>query len=80
MINKFNYDTNKYYFKSIIEEWFSLHSMLPLAGINKLHRIKQYEHFDREHDQSTDCHKIFYDMIRKDNLFNNVYIKLVNQI
>ena len=80
MINKFNYEKQKYRFVPIIEEWFSLNSMLPVNGITKLHEIKEYEHFERENDQSTIWHQIFYDMIRKDNLFNDTYIRFLKNV
>ena len=80
MINKFNYEKQKYRFVPIIEEWFSLNSMLPVNGITKLHEIKEYEHFERENDHSTIWHQIFYDMIRKDNLFNDTYIRFLKNV
>ena len=80
MINKFNYEKQKYRFVPIIEEWFSLNSMLPVNGITKLHEIKEYEHFERENDQSTIWHQIFYDMIRKDNLLNDTYIRFLKNV
>ena len=63
-MNKILYDIEKHPFKDIINDWFNT------SELHNLHKIKQYEHFDREHDQSTEWHKIFYDTIRKDEKFD----------
>ena len=51
------YNTELYKFKEQISSWFSD------VDLSKLHTLKQYEHFERENDQSTIWHKKFYEMI-----------------
>ena len=53
VVDKILYDTEKYPFKGIVSNW------LDTKDLSKLHEIRQYEHFDREHDQSTQWHKMF---------------------
>ena len=60
----FEYDTDLYPFRQIVSEWFDV------DNISKLHEIKKYNLFDREHDQSSKWHKVFYEKIREDNSFN----------
>tara|TARA_R100000008_G_C3577371_1_gene166133 strand:- start:1240 stop:1890 length:651 start_codon:yes stop_codon:yes gene_type:complete len=69
------YDIDSYRFKDLVENWFSCQDCLP-----KLHLQKSYELFDREHDQSTRWHRIFYEMIRKDDSFNTIYISFLKNI
>ena len=54
MINKLFYDVKKYGFRDVICNW------LDTYDLSKLHYIQQYEHFERENDQSTIWHKKFY--------------------
>ena len=61
------YDIKEYPFKDIVSNW------LDTRDLHKLHEIKQYEHFDREHDQSTQWHKMFYTLIHIDKTFNRIY-------
>ena len=68
------YDKEKYPFIEIIENW------LEADDLSKLHEIKQYEHFERETDQSTIWHKEFYDMIRLDNSFDEIYMKFLKGV
>ena len=68
-----NYDIEKYPFKSIVSNW------LDTKDLSKLHEIRQYEHFDREHDQSTQWHKMFYTLIRIDKTFNRIYMKFLRE-
>tara|TARA_R100001510_G_C7590778_1_gene160556 strand:+ start:175 stop:819 length:645 start_codon:yes stop_codon:yes gene_type:complete len=70
---KISYDTEKHPFRNIVSDWFET------SDLHKLHKIKQYEHFDREHDQSTKWHKIFYDMIRKDKTFDKIYMEFLEE-
>ena len=72
-MNKILYNIEKHPFKDIINDWFNT------SELHKLHNIKQYEHFDREHDQSTEWHKIFYDMIRKDKTFDKIYMEFLEE-
>ena len=74
------YDTDKYPFKTIVEDWFHSYHLLPLSGLPRLHIEKSYELFDREHDQSTEWHSVFYKMIRKYNYFNDVYTSFLKNI
>ncbi len=64
---KIKYNTSVYNFAEYISSW------LGDVELSKLHEIKQYEHFDREHDQSTMWHKKFYKMIRENSEFNDMY-------
>ena len=68
------YNTEQYPFKSIISKWFET------SELSKLHLIKNYEHFEREDDQSTIWHKIFYDMIRTDTSFDDAYLRFLEDI
>ena len=70
-MNKILYNTEKHLFREIVSEW------LDIKDLHKLHEIRQYEHFDREHDQSTKWHKIFYETIRKDKVFDETYMKFL---
>ena len=74
MMNKIKYNVKKYYFRDIISYWF--------GGVNlsKLHKIKQYEHFERETDQSTIWHEKFYEMIRSDVSFTDTYVKFLTDV
>ena len=65
------YDTKKYLFKEFICEWFETND-LP-----NLHKIEQYDHFERSTDQSTIWHKKFYDNIRSDNAFIDKYYEFI---
>ena len=67
------YDIVTYQFLDIIESWFEQESILPIAGLSKLHHEKHYDHFDRKHDQSTIWHKCFYKKIREDGVFDSYY-------
>ena len=49
-MNKILYNIEKHSFKDIVSNW------LDTKDLHKLHDIRQYEHFDREHDQSTKWH------------------------
>ena len=74
-MNLFNYDVIKYPFKSLVEEWFDC------DDLSMLHTYKRYKKFKRENDQSTIWHKAFYNQIRVDERFNNLYISfLKNEI
>ncbi len=68
---KLNYDIKKYQFRDIICNW------LETYDLSKLHYVQQYEHFERETDQSTIWHKKFYKMIRCDESFDESYIKFL---
>ena len=68
------YNTEQYPFKSIISKWFET------SELSKLHLIKDYEHFERQNDQSTIWHKIFYDMIRTDTSFDDAYLRFLEDI
>ena len=68
------YNTEKYSFKSIVSKW------LETSELSKLHLIKDYEHFERQNDQSTIWHKIFYDMIRTDRSFDDTYLRFLEDI
>ncbi len=73
-MKKIGYDIDTYQFKEIISNWFDG------VDLSKLHTLKKYEHFERETDQSTMWHKKFYEMIRSDVSFNDVYIKFLSDV
>tara|TARA_B100000287_G_scaffold277967_1_gene261889 strand:+ start:2987 stop:3634 length:648 start_codon:yes stop_codon:yes gene_type:complete len=73
-VKKIGYDIDTYQFKEIISNWFDG------VDLSKLHTLKKYEHFERETDQSTMWHKKFYEMIRSDVSFNDVYIKFLSDV
>jgi hypothetical protein len=70
-MDKILYDIEKYPFKSIVSNW------LDTRDLHKLHEIREYKHFDREHDQSTQWHKMFYRMIRIDKTFDKIYMNFL---
>ena len=72
-MDKILYDTEKYPFNGIVSNW------LDIRDLHKLHEIRQYEHFDRKHDQSTQWHKMFYMMIRIDNTFDKTYMNFLRE-
>ena len=72
-MNKILYNIEKHPFKNIISNW------LDTIDLHKLHEIRQYEHFDREHDQSTKWHKMFYKMIREDKTFDETYMNFLRE-
>lgn len=65
------YDIEEYSFRNIVSDWLSV------KDLSKLHEIKEYKHFDRKHDQSTRWHKKFYEMIRIDTTFDEVYMNFL---
>tara|TARA_B100000073_G_scaffold181194_1_gene149868 strand:- start:48 stop:704 length:657 start_codon:yes stop_codon:yes gene_type:complete len=68
------YDTKIYSFREVICNW------LETYDLSKLHYVQQYEHFERETDQSTIWHKKFYEMIRCDESFDDVYVKFLTDV
>lgn len=72
-MDKIIYDTMTYQFLDIIESWFEVEGIIPLSGLSKLHQERYYDHFDREHDQSTVWHKCFYEKIREERVFDSYY-------
>ena len=73
LMDKILYDIKKYRFKNIVNNW------LDTRDLSKLHEIRQYEHFDREHDQSTQWHKMFYMMVRIDKTFDKIYMNFLRE-
>ena len=69
------YDKNNYDFRSIVSEWFGSN-----IDLSQLHKIKHYEHFERENDQSTIWHKTYYSKIRIDKSFDNIYVKFLTDV
>ena len=68
----FQYSKTIYPFEKIVSSW------LDIENLSKLHSIRQYDHFVRENDQSTQWHKKFYEMIREDKEFDDVYSEFLN--
>ena len=73
VVDRINYDIEMYPFRDVVESWFEVEGILPMAGLSKLHMQRQYEHFERENDQSTIWHKCFYKKIRESSIFNSYY-------
>ena len=73
-MKKIKYDIKKYDFKEIVCNW------LENYDLSKLHYVEQYEHFERETDQSTIWHAKFYEMIRSDKSFDDVYVKFLTDV
>ena len=74
MMNKIKYNKLEYGFRDIISYWFDG------VDLSKLHYIKEYEHFERETDQSTIWHKKFYEMIRSDKSFDDTYVDFLKNV
>ena len=55
-MNTIKYNTDKYQFLEIVSKWLNTNQL------SKLHDIKKYDRFVRENDQSTDWHKLFYEI------------------
>ena len=70
-MKRIKYKTNKYNFRKVLIEWFKTNEL------SKLHLIKDYEHFKRENDQSTIWHKTYYEKIRSDESFDDIYVKFL---
>ena len=79
-MDKFNYSTDLYPFREVVEYWFEDQSILPMGGLPTLHYEKNYELFERENDQSTVWHKCFYKKIRQDDSFQEVYTDFLHDI
>ena len=73
-MNIIKYQSNKYDFRTIVCDWFGV------TDLSKLHEIEQYEHFERETDQSTNWHKSFYEKIRSDKTFDFIYKKFLEDM
>jgi ectoine hydroxylase-related dioxygenase (phytanoyl-CoA dioxygenase family) len=69
---KIQYDTKKFQFKEIVK------SMLGVTDLYTLHSLKQYEHFSRERDQSTDWHNLYYSKFNTE--FYPTYLELVKDL
>ena len=67
-------NTWKYNFRKVLIEWFKTNEL------SKLHLIKDYEHFKRENDQSTIWHKTYYEKIRSDESFDDIYVKFLTDV
>ena len=79
-MDKFNYSTDLYPFREVVEYWFEDQSILPIGVLPTLHYEKNYELFERENDQSTVWHKCFYKKIRQDDSFQEVYTDFLHDI
>ena len=66
-MNKIQYSTEKYDFACLLRDW------LEVEQLKKLHSHKKYELFSREKDQSSKWHKTFYEKVRNDNSFFELY-------
>ena len=73
-MKKLIYDIDIYPFKDIISTW------LETDDLSELHKIKQYEHFVRENDQSSMWHKTFYEKIRNGISFDKIYMRFLRDV
>ena len=70
-MNKIQYSTEKYDFACLLRDW------LEVEQLKKLHSHKKYELFSREKDQSSKWHKTFYEKVRNDNSFFELYVRFL---
>ena len=70
---KFNYDILEYPFQDIVSDW------LEVDDLTKLHEFKQYKLFKRINDQSSMWHKMFYNQIRIDSRFDDIYMRFLKE-
>ena len=70
---KFNYDILEYPFQDIVNDW------LEVDDLTKLHEFKQYKLFKRINDQSSMWHKMFYNQIRIDSRFDDIYMRFLKE-
>ena len=69
-----NFDSNVFPFPVILLEWFNV------DNLESLHEQKKYINiFLRKEDQNTIWHNIFYNNIKKDNMFNILYINFLKK-
>ena len=69
----FEYNTKEYPFRDIVSDW------LEVEDLTKLHEFKEYRLFKRETDQSSMWHKMFYNQIRIDNRFDDMYMRFLTE-
>ena len=69
----FEYNTKEYPFRDIVSDW------LEVEDLTKLHEFKEYRLFKRETDQSSMWHKMFYNQIRIDNRFDDIYMRFLKE-
>ena len=72
-MNKVKYDKVKYNFLEIVQDW------LETDDLTKLHDFKKYKLFKRVNDQSSMWHKMFYNQIRVDKRFDNLYTQFLEE-
>ena len=72
-MNKVKYDIVKYNFLEIVQDW------LETDDLTKLHDFKKYKLFKRVNDQSSMWHKMFYNQIRIDKRFDNLYTRFLEE-
>ena len=80
VVVRITYSTDIYQFRDVVENWFWNDSILPLSGLIELHFQKSYDLFERQNDQSTIWHECFYKEIRRDDSFNDVYLKFLEDV
>ena len=68
---RFKYDILEYQFKDIISDWLEVDNLITL------HEFKQYKLFKRVDDQSSMWHKMFYNQIRIDSRFDDMYMRFL---
>ena len=71
---KLKYDTDKYEFKLRVSAWLWGG---PIAYIHE--KVPEYNLFDRKNDQSTACHKRFYEMYEEDPQLKEMYLQFLEE-
>jgi len=70
---KIKYNINDHNFADVVSRWFQANNL------SKIHEnTEKYNVFDRENDNSTQWHKIYYDKINEDAEFSFIYLKFIN--
>ena len=80
VVDKIIYGADIYQFRDVVENWFWNDGILPVSGLVDLHFHKTYDLFERQNDQSTIWHECFYKEIRRDDSFNDVYLKFLEDV
>jgi len=74
-MKKITYSTKDYDFNSLIKEW------LQVDDLTTLHKLSDYkEIFSREKDQSSEWHQTFYNKIRNDSSFFDLYERFLADV
>lgn len=73
-MNKIEYSTRKYDFASVVK------SYIDEDDLSQIHSLISYEIFSREQDQSSIWHRDFYEKLRSDDTFIDMYKQFVEEV